>query len=50
MSVLAQLKAFDAYPKLNEDFRVKTFGGAISQSHGPPTSSWAAAAAPCTLS
>jgi len=29
MSFLAQLKSFDAYPKLNEDFRVKTFGGAI---------------------
>jgi len=29
MSFLARLKSFDAYPKTLDDFRVRTFSGAI---------------------
>lgn len=30
--ILQKLRRFDAYPKTLEDFRVKTFGGAASES------------------
>ena len=29
--IASRLKQFDAYPKTLEDFRVKTFGGAIGK-------------------
>lgn len=32
-SFAARLKQFDAYPKTLEDFRVKTFGGAVGMSY-----------------
>lgn len=29
--IASRLKQFDAYPKTLEDFRVKTFGGAVGK-------------------
>ena len=31
MDISTRLKQFDAYPKTLEDFRIKTYGGALSK-------------------